>query len=72
MGPEGIKIRRLIMELQIFVRTGNKNLNYPKDYDKWFDGTLRTWYMKHGTCFRKLILLEMLVNGINSDLFNGA
>ena len=53
------------MGLLVFLRSGSKNLIRLKDYDKLFDRTLRTFYMKHGTCFRKSIPVEILVNGMN-------
>ena len=36
-----------------------------EDYDKWFDVTFRKFYKDHGNRFRKSIIFDVLVNGMN-------
>ena len=42
-----------------------KNMSRSEDYDKWFDVTFRKFYKDHGSLFRKSVIFDVLVNGMN-------
>ena len=64
LSAKGKALQLLFKNLNDFTKSSN-TMKRAEDYDKWFDVTFRKFYKDHGNRFRKSIIYDVLVNGMN-------